>query len=119
MKHVLWISLVGCLLLTGVSLAEPKAFDVVNYAGEAVGLKVAMAYADGLLDATEVTLSGKALPDPVILRFQGGEDDDVTFLSDDGAYRMTCKLAEGDEPPPSVSGTLHVSGATHRVVLRK
>jgi hypothetical protein len=119
MNRSFWILALGCLLLLGVSVAEPKAFDVVQYSGEVLGRKLVMNYADGLLDATEITVSGKAFKEPFVLRFQGGEDDSVTFVSDDDAYRFVCKLDGGEEPPQAVSGELRFGGTTHRFLLRR
>ena len=119
MNRCLWILALGCLSLLGVAVAEPKAFDVVQYSGEVLGRKLAMDYADGLLDATEITLSGKAFKEPVVLRFQGGHDGSVTFVSDDGAYRFVCKLDGGEEPPQAVAGELRFGGTTHRFLLRR
>ena len=119
MNRSLWILALGCLSLLGVSVAEPKAFDVVQFSGEVLGRKLVMDYADGLLDATEITLSGKAFKEPVVLRFQGGADDSVTFVSDDGTYRFVCKLGDGEEPPQAVAGELRFGGTTHRFLLRR
>ena len=108
------------LALVEAAWAEPKAYDLVKYRGQAEGLTIAFDYGWGYPEASEIRIkqrrSGKsmrfALVDETEMRFvpekNGGSGEEVKLEMD--SY---------DDPAEKVKGTYRAGEKTIRFTLTK
>ena len=120
MRAAKFFIVLALLALVEPAWAEPKAYDLVKYRGQAEGLTIAFDYGWGYPEASEIRIkqrgSGKnmrfALVDETEMRFapekNGGSGEEVKLEMD--SY---------DDPPKKVKGTYRAGEKTIRFTLTK
>lgn len=116
MKYPLWIAAVA-LVAAPFASAEPKAYELVNYAGKGDGITVSFAFADGYPEASKITIK---TADGKSTKFSYGEEKDskMHFVSA-AKSEVTLKMGSYDDAPAKVDGTYTTAGKSVPFTLAK
>lgn len=101
------------LALAFSALAEPKAYDLVQYRGKAAGLTIAFDFGDGYAEASEIRITPAAGGKTV--RFVLNDGEKMRFIpakSGGDEEEVILKMSQHDAAPEKVEGTYRARGKT-------
>lgn len=111
-----FLAVVVLVLAGGSAFAEPKAYELIKYKGKAEGVTIALDYASGYPEASQMRVTER---DGKTTRFILDESGEMRFVpKKPGTRKKEVVLKMGNDDDPNIGATYTVDGKAIQFTLR-